>query len=135
MFVNHIIKTSNCFSHPCLTIYTEPFPVLSAVTTSLLVCAVKLFIWYVAVYYLQYNICIRMIPWFRTKIWKVKHMTERNMDLPMCVSAWCTCLWEVRLWTVSYGMRIQYETVHNLTSYRQVHQALTHTDNIQPHTK
>jgi len=36
--------------------------VLSAVTTSLLVCVVKLFIWYVAVCCLQYNVCIRMIP-------------------------------------------------------------------------
>jgi hypothetical protein len=26
-------------------------------------------------------------------------------------------------------------TLHNLTSHRQVHQALTHIDDIQPHTK
>jgi len=38
-------------------------------------------------------------------------MKERNIDLPMCVSDWCTCV------------------------YRQVHQARTHIDNIQPHTK
>jgi hypothetical protein len=31
---------------------------------SLLVCIVKLFIWYVAVCCLHYNVCIRMIPWF-----------------------------------------------------------------------
>jgi hypothetical protein len=49
MFVNHIIKTPTCFGHSCLTIFRGPFSVLSAVTTSLLVCVVKLFIWYVAV--------------------------------------------------------------------------------------
>jgi len=52
MFVNHILKTPTCFGHSCLTIFRGPFSVLSAVTTSLLVCLVKLFIWYVAVYYL-----------------------------------------------------------------------------------
>jgi hypothetical protein len=52
MFVNHIIKTPTCFGHSCLTIFRGPFSMLSAVTTSLLVCVVKLFIWYVAVYYL-----------------------------------------------------------------------------------
>ena len=51
MFVNHIIKTHTCFGHSFLTIFRGPFSVLSAVTTSLLVC-VKLFIWHVAVYYL-----------------------------------------------------------------------------------
>ena len=52
MFVNHIIETPTCFGHSCLTIFKGPFSVLGAVTTSLLVCVVKLFIWYVAVYYL-----------------------------------------------------------------------------------
>jgi len=42
MFVNHIIKTPARFGHSCLTIFREPFFVLSAVTTSLLVCVVKL---------------------------------------------------------------------------------------------
>jgi hypothetical protein len=79
MFVKHIIKTPTCFAHNCLTTFKRPFSVLSAVTTSLLVCVVKLFIWYVAVYHL-------------------------------CV---CECL----------------------MSHRQVHQARTHIDNIQPHTK
>ena len=50
MFVKHIIKTPTCFGHSCLTIFRGPFSVLSAVTTSVLVCVVKLFIWYVAVY-------------------------------------------------------------------------------------
>jgi len=68
MFVKHIIKTPTCFGHSCLTIFRGPFSVLSAVTTSLLVCVVKLFIWYVAV-------CC----------------------LCVCVCARCTCLWEVRL--------------------------------------
>ena len=49
MFVKHIIKTL----HVSVTIVWpssgEPSSVLSAVTTSLLVCVVKLFIWYVAV--------------------------------------------------------------------------------------
>ena len=49
MFVNHIIKTSTCFGQSCLTIFRGPFSELSAVTTSMLVCVVKLFIWYVAV--------------------------------------------------------------------------------------
>ena len=49
MFVKHIIKNPTCFGHNCLTIFREPSFVLSAVTTSLLVCVVKLFIWYVAV--------------------------------------------------------------------------------------
>jgi len=52
MFVNHIIKNPSYFGHSCLTIFKGPFSVLSAVTTSLLFCVVKLFIWYVAVYYL-----------------------------------------------------------------------------------
>ena len=64
MFVNYIIKTPTCFGHSCLTILRGPFSVLSAFTTTLLFCVVRLFIWYVAVYYLQYNVCIRMIPWF-----------------------------------------------------------------------
>jgi hypothetical protein len=33
MFVNHIIKTHTCFDHSCLTIFREPFSVLSVVTT------------------------------------------------------------------------------------------------------
>jgi len=49
MFVKHFIKTLHVFGHNCLTIFRKPSSVLSAVTTSLLVCAVKLFIWYVAV--------------------------------------------------------------------------------------
>jgi len=61
-FVNHIIETPTYFGHSCLTIFRGPFSVLSAVTNSLFVCAVKLFIWYVAVCCLQYNVCIRMIP-------------------------------------------------------------------------
>ena len=52
MFVNHIIKIPTCFGHSYLTIFRGPFSVLSAVTTSLLVCVVKLFICYVALYYL-----------------------------------------------------------------------------------
>ena len=52
MFVNYIIKTLTCFRHSCLTIFRGPFSVLLAVSTSLLVCVVNLFIWYVAVYYL-----------------------------------------------------------------------------------
>ena len=51
-FVNHIIKILTCFGHSCLIIFRVPFSVLSALTTSLLVCVVKLFIWYVDVYYL-----------------------------------------------------------------------------------
>jgi len=58
MFVNHINKTPTCFGHSCLTIFRGPFSVLSAVTTSLLVCVVKLFIWYVAVYYLCVCACV-----------------------------------------------------------------------------
>jgi len=58
MFVNHIIKTPTCFGHSCLTIFKGPFSVLSVVTTSLLVCVVKLFIWYVAVYYLCVCECL-----------------------------------------------------------------------------
>src|SRR5215470_15607742 len=38
-----------CFGHYCLPIFRGPSFVLSAATTSLLVCIVKLFIWYVAV--------------------------------------------------------------------------------------
>jgi len=49
MLVNHIIKTPKPFGHSCLTIFRGLSSVLSAVTTSLLVCVVKLFIWYVAV--------------------------------------------------------------------------------------
>jgi len=49
MFVKHIIKTPTCFGHSSLTIFRGMFFVLSAVTTSLLVCVVKLFIWYMAV--------------------------------------------------------------------------------------
>jgi hypothetical protein len=37
------------FGHNCLIIFRGPSFVLSAVTTSLLVCVVRLFIWYVAV--------------------------------------------------------------------------------------
>ena len=44
MFVKHIIKTPTCFGHNCLNIFRGPSFVLSAVTTSLLVCFVKLFI-------------------------------------------------------------------------------------------
>ena len=62
MFVKHITKTPTCFGHYCVTIFRGPSSVIRPVTTSLLVCVVKLFIWYVAVYYLQYNVCIRMIP-------------------------------------------------------------------------
>jgi len=91
MFVNHIIKTPTCFGHSCLTIFRGPFPVLSAVTTSLLVNAVKLFIWYVVVY--------------------------------------CLCVCECLMYLSVGGL------VVNQTSHRQVHQALTHIDNIQPHTK
>ena len=58
MLVNHIIKTPTCFGHCCLTIFRGPFSVLSAVTTSLLVCVVKLFIWYVAAYYLCVCECL-----------------------------------------------------------------------------
>jgi hypothetical protein len=49
MFVNHIIKTLIYFGDSCLTTFSGLFSVFSAVTTSLLVCVVKLFIWYVAV--------------------------------------------------------------------------------------
>ena len=49
MFVKHIIKKPTCFGHNCLTIFRGSSSVLSAVTTSVLVCIVKLFIWYVAV--------------------------------------------------------------------------------------
>jgi hypothetical protein len=49
MFVKHIIKNPTCFGNNCLTVFRGPFSLLSAVTTSLLVCVVKLFIWYVAV--------------------------------------------------------------------------------------
>jgi hypothetical protein len=52
MFVSHIIKTPTYFGHFFLTIFRGPFSVRSAVTTTLLVCVVKLFIWYVGVYYL-----------------------------------------------------------------------------------
>ena len=52
MFVNHIIKPPACFGHSCLTIFRGPLSEFSAVTTSLLVCVVKLLIWYVAVCYL-----------------------------------------------------------------------------------
>jgi len=51
MFVSHIIKTPTCFGNSCLTIFRGPSSVLRAVATSLLVCVVKLFIWYVAVTY------------------------------------------------------------------------------------
>ena len=56
MFVNHIIKTPTYFGHNCLAIFRGPSSVLSAVTTSLLVCVVKLFIWYVAV---MLSMCVR----------------------------------------------------------------------------
>jgi hypothetical protein len=46
MLVKHIIKNPTCFGHNCLTIFRGPSFVLSAVTTSLLVCVVRLFIWY-----------------------------------------------------------------------------------------
>jgi len=52
MFVNHIIKTPTYFGHNCLAIFRGPSSVLSAVTTSVLVCVIKLFMWYVSVYYL-----------------------------------------------------------------------------------
>ena len=52
MFVNHIIKTPYMFRSLLFDHLQGPFSVLSAVTTSLTVCVVKLFIWYVAVYYL-----------------------------------------------------------------------------------
>jgi len=91
MFVKHIIKTSTCFGHNCLTIFRGPSFVLRAVTTSLLVC-VKLFIWYVAV---------------------------------CCL---CVCVPDVLV----CGM---FGCVYNQTSHRQVHQPLTHIDNIQPYTK
>ena len=48
MFVKHIIKTLDVSVTVVLTIFRGPSFVLSAVTTSLLVCVVKLFIWYVA---------------------------------------------------------------------------------------
>ena len=38
MFVKHIIKTATFFGHNCLTIFRGSSFVLSAVTTSLLVC-------------------------------------------------------------------------------------------------
>ena len=66
---------------------------LSAVTTSLLVCVVKLCIWYVAVCCL----CV-CVP-----------------DILVCGMFGCEH--------------------HNQTSHRQVHQARTHIDNIQRHTK
>jgi hypothetical protein len=62
MFVNHIIITPTYFGHSYLSIFRGSFFVFSAVATSLIVCVVKSFIWYVAVYYLQYNVCIIMIP-------------------------------------------------------------------------
>jgi hypothetical protein len=80
MFVKHLIKNPTCFGQNCLTILKGPSSVLSAVTTSLLVCVVKLFIWYVAV---------------------------------CCL---CVCVPDVLV-------------------CRQVHQAHTHIDDIQPHTK
>ena len=58
MFVKHIIKNPACFGHNCLTIFRGSSFVLSAVTTSLLVCVVKLFIWYVAVCCLCVCVCV-----------------------------------------------------------------------------
>ena len=49
MFVKHIIKTLDVSVTVVLTIFRGPSFVLSAVTTSLLVYVVKLFVWYVAV--------------------------------------------------------------------------------------
>jgi hypothetical protein len=49
----------------------------------------------------QYVICNIMfaLHWFHDFIYQdmkeVKHMTEKGMDLPVCVRAWCTCLWDV----------------------------------------
>ena len=49
MFVKYIIKTLHVSVHNCLTIFRGPSFVLSVVTTSLLVCLIKLFIWYAVV--------------------------------------------------------------------------------------
>jgi hypothetical protein len=94
MFVNHIIKTLTGFGHSCLTVFREPFSVLSAVIISLLVCVVKLFFWCVAVYYLR--------------VWLP--------DVLVCGRLGC-------------------ELFTTKPSKRQVYQALTHIDNIQPHNK
>jgi len=70
MFVKHIIKTPTCFGHNCLTIFRGPSFVLSAVTA--------------------FSTCLRR---------QVVYLVCRCM-LSMRVRAWCTCLWDVWLWTV-----------------------------------
>ena len=94
MFVKHIIKTL----HVSVTIVWPSsggrLSCLVLLLPSLLVCVVKLFIWYVAVCCQQYNVCIRMFPWFFfPKIWrKVKHMTERVWTyLSVCVPDVLVC--------------------------------------------
>jgi len=105
------VKTPTCFGHSCLTLFRGPFSVLSAVTATLLVCIVRLFIWYVAVYYLQNNVCIRMIPWFLYQDVRSEAYDGKEYRLTY------VCEW------------LMYLCVQTSTS------GMTHIDNIQPHTK
>jgi hypothetical protein len=89
MFVKHIIKTLQV---SVTIVWPSSGGRLSCsvpLLLSLLVCVVKLFIWYVAVCCLQYNICIRMIPWFYLPWYEENEAyDEKGVDLTYV----CACL-------------------------------------------
>jgi len=119
MFVKHIIKTLHVSDTIVWPSSGGRLSCLVLLLPSLLVCVVKLFIWYVAVCCQQYNVCIRMIPWFFFPRYEEKWSIWRK---GYGLTYLCVCL-----------MYLSVGFAH--TSHRQVHQARTHIDNIQPHTK
>ena len=104
MFVKHIIKTL----HVSVTAVWPSSGGRSSCLVLLLLCLFAS--WSCLFGMWLYVVCNVMfaLEWFHDFIYqdmkKMKHVTEKGMDLPMCVHAWCTCLWDVWLWTVSYSI-------------------------------
>jgi hypothetical protein len=113
MFVNHIIKTVVSFGHSCLTIFRGRFPCLVLL---LLLCLFAssscLFgMW-------LYVVCVCVVP-----------------DVLVCgrlgcVSAWCTCLWEVRLCECLMYLSDKYIRHSNTHKHTHTHRQYTATYQI-----
>ena len=105
MFVKHIIKTL----HVSVTIVWPSsggrLSCLVLLLPFLLICVVKLFVWYMAVRCLC--VCVPYVlvcEMSGCELFTVYLVC--GCMLSMCVRVWCTCLWDVWLWTVNslFGM-------------------------------
>ena len=99
MFVKHIIKTL----HVSVTIVWPSsggrLSCLVLLLPFLLICVVKLFVWYMAVRCLC--VCVPYVlvcEMSGCELFTVYLVC--GCMLSMCVRVWCTCLWDVWLWTV-----------------------------------